>query len=116
MIDEFIARTFADRDMAHIAHFASRSYAEHMALGAFYEAIPGAVDTVVEAYQGMFGLVGGKAQIDVREFSVDALQESADWIEVNRKEIAGDSDAVANLVDAVTAIYLSAIYKLRNLS
>lgn len=115
MMTELIARTFATRNAAHLEHFRTKSYAAHMALGEFYESLVGAVDALVEAYQGSSGLVGQVIVIDT-EFSIDHLKEEADWIEVNRDEIADGSDAVANLVDAVTAVYLKAIYKLENLA
>lgn len=114
MIHELISRTFADRNAAHLEHFRTKSYAQHMALGAFYESVIDATDTVVEAYQGMFGLV---EEVDVEsvKFSIERLRDTADWLEINRMEISSESDAVANLVDGVTAVYLSAIYKLENL-
>jgi hypothetical protein len=36
---EFIARAFAVRTAAHLAHLQSRSYAEHVALGGFYDSL-----------------------------------------------------------------------------
>ena len=115
MIETLIAKTFRDRDMAHVQHFKTGSYAEHAALGEFYAGLMEAMDVLVEAWIGMFGKFGELPEVEKEEFSIDYLRECADWIEVNRKEIAGESDAVANLVDGVTAVYLKAIYKLENL-
>ena len=39
MIEDLIARVFCTRNCAHLAHWASDSYAEHEALGSFYENI-----------------------------------------------------------------------------
>lgn len=116
MIEELVSRTFATRNAAHLEHFRTKSYAQHMALGEFYDGLIDAVDAVVEAYQGAFELIGEVPAPEHFDFSVAHLRDEADWIEINRKEIAGESDAVANLVDAVTAVYLKAIYKLDNLS
>lgn len=112
MLPELVARAFADRDMAHVEHFKTRSYAAHMALNEFYDGVVSSVDALVEAYIGCFGNLEDVPQADRAPYSIDALQETADWIEVNRDEIANESDAVANLVDGVTAVYLKAIYKL----
>lgn len=114
MIAELIAKVMADRDMANIEHWKAKSYAAHMATGAFYEDVIGALDSAVEAYVGAFGPIGEVPMADRAAFSVEALRETSDWIEVNRKEISGESDAVANLVDGVTAVYLACIYKLEN--
>lgn len=117
MIEEFIGRTFAARNIAHVAHLTTKSYAHHMALGDFYEQLIPAVDAVAECYQGHFGAL---AEIEIQHGEHDSiaayLREEADWIESNRDEIAGDSPHVANLVDAVTAIYTRCVYKLENLS
>jgi hypothetical protein len=43
------------------------------------------------------------------------LESDAEWIEKNHEKICKGNRAVGNLVDTVTGVYLSAIYKLRNL-
>ena len=42
---------------AHILHFQTPSFSEHMALGTFYSEIGDLVDSLVEAYQGKYGLI-----------------------------------------------------------
>lgn len=117
MIEQMIANCFADRNSAHVEHFKTRSYAAHMALDEFYTGVVAAVDAVVEAYQGHVGLIGDVPQADELEGDMVAgLQDRADWLEVSRMEIAAGSNAVANLVDGVTAVYLKAIYKLSSLN
>ncbi len=116
MIEEFIGRTFAARNTAHVAHLTTRSYAHHMALGDFYEDLIPAVDAVVECYQGHFGPIG---EVSIQHGEHDDiaayLREEADWIEANRDEIAGDSPHIASLIDVVTAVYTRCNYKLENL-
>ena len=43
------------------------------------------------------------------------LEADADWIEEHHEDICKGNRAVANLVDGVTEVYLTTIYKLRNL-
>ena len=43
------------------------------------------------------------------------LIEDAEWIEKNHEAICKGNRAVANLIDGVTDVYLTTIYKLRNL-
>lgn len=114
MIDQLITKVFTDRNLSHVEHWTTRSFAAHQALGAFYEDVVTALDAVVEAYIGCFGplLKDGLGAAAGGEFSVEGLRDTADWIEINRKDISKDMDAVANLVDGVTAVYLAAIYKL----
>lgn len=42
---------------AHILHLQSKSFSEHMALGAYYTVVDKHVDALVEAYQGMHDLI-----------------------------------------------------------
>ena len=53
MIEQFIAVLFLARDMAHKAHLTTDSYAQHMALGEFYGALPDLADSLAETWQGM---------------------------------------------------------------
>ena len=52
----------ASRDQAHIFHWQTTgpgSFAAHMALGGYYDAIPDMVDALVEAHQGKHGILKG---------------------------------------------------------
>lgn len=113
MIEELIARAFSARNITHFHHLTSKSYAEHMALGEFYENIVGAVDVLAECYIGQFGQIEDLPSVDHKVTDIiDFLTDEADWIEVNRNEIANDSAAVGNLIDNLAAVYLRAIYRL----
>lgn len=46
---------------------------------------------------------------------METLKADVDWIEAHHEEVCGGNRALANLLDNVTAVYLSAIYKLENL-
>ena len=57
MIEKFISTLFASRSQAHIYHLQTKSYAEHVALQAYYEGIVDMIDSIVEAYQGKHGII-----------------------------------------------------------
>jgi plastocyanin domain-containing protein len=54
--------------MAHVYHLQVRgdegSHAAHLALGEYYEGILDLIDTVIETYQGQYGIVDGYETID----------------------------------------------------
>ena len=52
-----IALLFLARDLTHRAHLKTNSYAQHVALNEFYDAIVGFADTFAETYQGMKGII-----------------------------------------------------------
>jgi len=116
MIEQLISRVFYARNLAHYEHWRTKSYAQHKALGKFYDSIIDALDALVEAYQGLNGLIGSiPSPTDTKGDSLKILKADAEWIEANHEEISGGNRAVANLIDNVTGIYLTTIYKLENL-
>jgi DNA-binding ferritin-like protein len=119
VIEQLIARVFYARNLAHFEHWRAKgdgSFAKHMALGEFYDGIIDALDSLVEAYQGAFELIGNIPVPDTSKTAIlAALEADADWIEAHHEDICKGNRAVANLIDSVTGQYLSTIYKLRNL-
>jgi len=119
MIEQLISRVFYARNLAHFAHWRAKgdgSYAKHKALGKFYDGVIDAIDPLVEAYQGAFDLIGAIPVPEEMEKDIlKCLESDAEWIEKNHEKICKGNRAVGNLVDTVTSVYLSAIYKLRNL-
>jgi hypothetical protein len=119
MIEELVSRVFYARNVAHFEHWQANgvgAYARHTTLGEFYDGVIDALDTLVEAYQGAFELIGTvKAPKTKAEEILMILIEDAEWIEKHHESICKGNRAVANLVDGVTGVYLSTIYKLRNL-
>lgn len=113
-IGELTGVLFLSRDVAHRAHLASDSYAEHMALGSFYEDIIGLADKLVETYQGR-----GEKVKDIPYYSdsnkgtaVVGLKKLLGKIETMRKDCCPDDSTIQNIIDEIIALYLSTIYKL----
>ena len=52
-----VQKMFEARQVAHNCHLKTKSFAEHKALGGFYEKVLGLVDEFVESYQGQYGLL-----------------------------------------------------------
>lgn len=119
MIEQLISRVFYARNVAHFEHWRAKgagSYAKHKALGKFYDEVINAIDNLIEAYQGAFDLIGNIPAPEALKGDVLALLEGdAAWIEENHEAICMGNRAVANLIDTLTGVYLSTIYKLRNL-
>ena len=114
MIEEFVSRGFALRDAAHLAHWASRSYAEHKTLGKFYSDLIDSMDAVIEAYQGCNVLI---KTVKPRGYEPDDILsqiiKEANWIAENRDNIADGNQVLENQLDELGALYASTVYKLR---
>ncbi len=117
MIEDLVVKVFNDRSAAHLFHWGSDSYSEHMALGSFYDDIIEQVDKIVEIFQGKNGKI--KVKFVLEPFAPDSikqLRKTADWIAANKALIVKGCGAVANELDTLEGIYLQTLYKLENLS
>lgn len=116
MIEQLISRVFYARNVAHWNHWRTKSYSEHMALNGFYDEVIEAIDALVEAYQGANGLVGAiPAPTNTPTDILELLKADAKWIEGHHEDVCKGNRAIANLIDGVTEIYLTTVYKLENL-
>lgn len=99
--------------VAHILHLQSRSYAQHMALGEFYEALPELVDSVVEAYQGKYGIIESYPQVSLKmpKDPLGFVQELSSFVATYR-DFCEDSE-IQNLIDEVASQIDSTMYKLK---
>lgn len=116
MIEQLIALIFATRNAAHLAHWRTKSFSQHMALNEFYDDVLEVLDKLVEAHQGAFELIG-KVELDqpvVKEI-LQRLEADMVWISENRPKITGKLPALDNILQELEGVYLKAIYKLRNL-
>lgn len=115
-MEQIIALLFLDRTLAHLEHLRTKSFAQHMALGTFYDEVIDLADKLAEAYQGYDEVMqnipllshSGKGKIE------DILGQHVLEIEKFRKTC--ELSAIQNIIDEVVGLYLSTIYKLRNLS
>lgn len=104
---------------AHILHFQSLSYSQHMALGTYYDEVSDLVDGFVEAFQGKYGLLTKyKAEYELPESDpVDYLIYLKDEVAILRRmpEFPQDSE-LQNEVDTIANLINSTLYKLRFLA
>jgi|TARA_R110000822_G_scaffold100989_1_gene226972 uncharacterized protein Yka (UPF0111/DUF47 family) len=113
MIEELIERLFHARNAAHIAHWKTKSYAEHKALGHYYEDVIAQLDNLIEAYQGTFGIIG---KVDEQEKDISKIiHDDIIWLNENRNKVAKGVSALENIVDELTATHMKTLYKLENL-
>lgn len=117
MIEELIAKIFMARNNTHIAHWKTKSYAEHVALGDFYESSVDLLDSLVECYQGNFGIIEDIPKDELHQDGcIKCLSDQVAWIAKNRSKIAKNVAALENIIDEITSLYLKTLYKLENLS
>ena len=104
---------------AHVWHLQTGSYAEHMALGDFYEKLEGCVDGLAEGYMG----INGKFPVSAKSYSfvnyskydaIKILEEKQE--ELNKMFTLTADDSVLNgKFGALSELFASIFYKLKEL-
>lgn len=114
---QFVAATLGVRAAAHLLHLSTRSYAQHVALGDFYEGLEPLIDTYAEVYMGL-----EKRQDTWPRVSLPAadgpVQLVSDYLELVQEEQKEDheSEALKNILASLEELTARTLYKLKNLS
>jgi hypothetical protein len=101
---------------AHTFHLQSTSYAEHKALQKYYEGIDGLVDTIVEAYQGKYGIIKGYKNFPFNEYK--STEETINYFEklcdkVTELRDCCEDSWLQNEIDNVCTLISQTLYKLK---
>ena len=123
MFEKLVSTLMASRDQAHIFHWGTTgpgSFAAHMALGAYYEAVPDLIDALVEAWQGRNGLLNGFVPAErfdeySEETAVKYFKALATYVDRAYNKIPKENTNIINQLDAFKDLIYTTIYKLENL-
>ena len=112
---ELLSLLFEARTQAHILHLKSKSYAQHVAIGGYYEGLVGLTDSLAENYQGRYGIISTYPKITLKvNDPIGLVEQVREWIDKNRKSICKESE-IQNIIDEVVSLHNTTIYKLKNL-
>lgn len=107
-----VGKMFEARQVAHNCHLSTQSFAQHSALGGFYDDLLDHIDEFVEVYQGQHGLLGDcDFKAETVDNAVDYLEDCAKLFAVGRDNLK-DSH-LKNIMDEVVALTYRTIYKLK---
>jgi hypothetical protein len=115
-LTELVMDLLHSATVTHIMHWQTTSYAQHIALGEFYQAIPDLVDAVVEAYQGKNNVILMKFPIEMdsyEEMTPLLYMEYLNQELYESRGLFGDDSEIQNLVDGIADLIDTTIYKLR---
>ena len=113
--EQFVSLVLLARDEAHLAHWKTKSYAEHKALNNFYDEVLDLIDGFVEQYQGYYNkrMDITRSDENLKLTIRKLLDTQIEWIETNRYEICSkDETALQNTIDEVLRQYQSTLYML----
>jgi hypothetical protein len=112
----FVSTLFHSRTQAHTFHLQTNSFAAHKALNKYYDSIIDLVDSLIESYQGRYGILKGyKGMADVLEYDENVVVKYFEalcmYVEKNRSLLPQDS-YIQNQIDELIALIESTKYKL----
>ena len=115
-IGEFILTLLHAVTNSHIIHWQciDRSYAEHQALGEFYEKLQDLVDDLMEGIMGKYGIganlpVGYFPPAKTGREELDALSQ---YVQEARQQMPQDSE-IQNQIDEIQSLINKTIFLLR---
>ena len=109
----FVSVLFHSATVTHFMHLQTKSFAQHMALGEYYDAIVELADKWAEAYQGCYDIITNYPKdFHLATEPVKYLTQIKDFVDDIRKDLPQDSE-LNNLVDSIADQIDSTLYKLR---
>jgi len=113
-MEELISVLFLSREIAHRAHLSTESYAEHIALGSFYEEVIELADSLAELYQGYECKLKDIPYYSnpVKGTALVALKRMLEKVQEIRTDVCPDYTPIQNTIDEVETLFNSTIYKL----
>lgn len=101
---------------AHLLHLQSRSFSQHSALGDFYAELEELADSLIESYQGKYGIVTDYPEGPSMPSNdpISFMTKLSDYVRTTRTGVASDSE-IQNDIDTIQSLIDSTLYKLTNL-
>jgi len=117
--NQFITTLLSSVTIAHVLHFKTRSYAQHMALGSFYSELENLTDGLFEEYLGCTENAISKpfpsVSISFNQEPLSFLKDLHLYVKENRSAM-GEESNIQNTVDSILSCICTCIYKVENLS
>lgn len=100
---------FHSRDMMHIAHLQTTSFAEHKALNGYYDGILDLTDTFIEAYFGQ----NKRVEIVIPEAkNMDSMSHMKEMMVMLNAERGNYSSELQNIIDEMLGLVDKTAYLL----
>lgn len=116
IVGTFISTLLHSATLTHLMHFKSTSYSQHVALAAYYDAIPELVDGLVESIQGAYeqiiepypSMFGNGNGDDPLAYMISLRNYVRDY----RGQMPQDSE-IQNEIDTIATLLNQTVYKLK---
>ena len=115
-LEKLVSYLLHSRTQIHIYHLQATSFAEHMALGDYYENVVALIDGLVESYQGKYDIIKSYDSFELDAYKsgeqvitfLKALGKKVEDVQASTKDTY-----IQNQLDTITELINTTNYKLR---
>ena len=116
--NEFFGKLFQIRNQIHLTHLKVTgvgSYASHKALNKFYDSILDLTDSLIESYQGKYGIIDITVPEAKAGEPISIIQSLASLVDGGSVWSTFQDSWSRNQLDEISTLCYSTLYKLKNL-
>lgn len=117
-MEDLISVLLHSVNQVHVFHLQTKSFAEHTALGKFYDEVGGLADGLAESYQGKYGILKYKnvSKIEQYESKEQVIEYFGKIIKIIEKTRPIKDAFIDNSVQEIESLIYSTLYKLKYLN
>lgn len=114
--EELLCEMLEASAQAKVFHWQTSSFAEHEALGEFYNDFNGLMDKFIEAYQGCYGRIMLGCELEVKPYTMDApvtfLTSFKQYVSSDARMLVMGNSALSNILDEINGLVEQTLYRL----
>ena len=114
--EELLCEMLEASAQAKVFHWQTSSFAEHEALGEFYEGLNDLMDKFIEAYQGCYGRIMMGCDMEVKPYTMEApvafLTDFKNYISGGARMLVLGNSALSNILDEINGLVEQTLYRL----
>jgi hypothetical protein len=114
-VTRFVSALLHSRTQVHIFHLQTQSYAAHKAYQRYYEDVVDVIDKYVESYQGRYGIMASYepiTQLYTEDAAVKYFTGLLTFVDTIKSDLPTHGE-LKNIVDEITTLITSTLYKIK---
>jgi hypothetical protein len=114
--EELLCEMLEASAQAKVFHWQTSSFAEHEAMGEFYDGFNDLMDKFIESYQGCYGRIMVGCDLEIKPYTMDApiafLSSFKDYISGGARMCVLGNSALTNILDEINGLVEQTLYRL----
>jgi hypothetical protein len=114
--EELLCEMLEASAQAKVFHWQTSSFAEHEAMGEFYEGFNDLMDKFIESYQGCYGRIMVGCELEVKPYTMDApiafMTSFKEYVSGEARMLVMGNLALLNILDEIKGLTEQTLYRL----